>query len=43
MLLKKNHAKVFSEDEYGNISLWEPVAYFIKNKYYQLGLTSMKR
>ena len=40
---EKNHAKVFSEDEYGNISLWEPVAYFIKNKYYQLGLTSMKR
>lgn len=42
-IAEKNHAKVFSEDEDGNISLWDPVADFIKNEYNQLNLTSRKK
>lgn len=31
----KNHAKVFSESKVGMISLWEPIAAFVKNQFYK--------
>lgn len=31
----KNHAKVFSESKFGIISLWEPIATFVKNQFNQ--------
>lgn len=30
---RKNHAKVFSESKVGVISLWEPIAAFVKNQF----------